>query len=170
MVNLMNVYLSKHYERQFILAVEWTPQNSSTQHSSANKNVLQPKLQEKKLRNSENKLPVFEVQGGTEPWLQAPVPYLFPKPLQTFCYPGKEQMRPVFLTEQCRWLPRVKAGVHDQCPVSFLTAQDPRCGKFRPRVHITPQSYHSALVQLSFSDLPNTWQLSLLIVVKHKLS
>ena len=38
--------------------------NSSAQHSNANKNALQPKVSQKTLRNSENKLSIWEVQSG----------------------------------------------------------------------------------------------------------
>lgn len=39
-------------------------QNSSAQRSDANNNVLQPKVSEKTLRDSENELSIFQVQSG----------------------------------------------------------------------------------------------------------
>lgn len=77
-------------------------QNSSAQRSDANNNVLQPKVSEKTLRDSENELSIFQVQSGGGGRIQRA------GPASSFSS----------FTGLRGWLPRTEARFRDQRAVS----------------------------------------------------
>lgn len=79
-------------------------------------------------------LPVFEVQSGHQSrGCRPPASQVSPDLL----LPRGEQAGPPLLTGKHRWLPREEARIRDQWLVSSLAAQDPHCGKSRPKGHAT---------------------------------
>lgn len=110
------------------------------------------------LRNSENKLSIFEVQSGEQ------------------SQEGGPSLLFLLLTENHRWLPQTEARLRDQhavsCSLTILhSSRTPCCGQSGLRVRVTP---HRAATppptQLWLPDLPNTCKLSLLTAVSHKVS